>query len=240
MTAKKGSGAPKRGNASKGRAEAPRQARGARRPGRVNERVDARATPLEAMNPELRRLVVRYVRDDMTAVFVANARPEGPTMKPRPLPATTVVFPKTKRVGLTEDVVRTWRDLQGTAKDPTRPPVEVTDGIRWMSNLLLFGTDALIDAAADLGECDDLSKRASNTLTAIGNAVSKAVRRSVLLGALQFYDWDMRQVSDSFRLGGTSHVLRAIKELGLEAEINRARESGLVKRGRPRKSANKK
>jgi hypothetical protein len=132
-------------------------------------------------------------------------------------------------------VVRTWRDLKVVAKDSERPPVAVTDGVRWMSNLLLYGADALIDAAAELGESEDLRQLGGNTLTVIGNLLSTSVRRSFLRAALNFYDWDMRQVSDDFCLGGTSHVLRAIKDLGLEAELARARETGLVKRGRRKK-----
>jgi len=49
-------------------------------------------------------------------------------------------------------------------------------------------------------------------------------------------NWNMTVTGTELKLGGTGNVLRAIKDLGLEAELEEARRDGSVKRGGHRKS----
>lgn len=193
----------------------------------------------EPLNPDLRRMIARYLREDMVAVLTVCDRPSEPSLKPQELPAAPVVFPLTTRVALSDQVVRTWKDMEAATDHDDGRTMEITDGARWMSKSLLFGANALLLATAELVESKDLRAYGGNTLTAIGNLFSTAFRRELLLAALEFYSWNMPRVSDDLRLGGTSHVLRAIKDLGLEKELAHARAAGLVRRGRPKSQPQK-
>lgn len=73
---------------------------------------------------------------------------------------------------------------------------------------------------------------AQNLLSSFGSSVAYAAKRAALLGVLESSGWSLKAVSDSLRMGGTSHVLRAIKDLGLIDELVKVRVAGIVRRGR--------
>lgn len=193
--------------------------------------------PVESVTPDLRRRVAQYIRDEMVVVLAEGGRPKEPGLTIRRLPATDNVFPKSTRVAIAGRVATTWRDLAGADIVQEGAPPEITDGVRWYERVMLLGADALLEAGADLAECEDLRALGVNTLSAIGNLFSVSMRRTLLLRSLRFHGWNMPKVAEDFRLGGTTHVLRAIKDLGLEKELAQARAAGLVRRGGARPSA---
>lgn len=98
--------------------------------------------------------------------------------------------------------------------------------------LLDVGPLAILDATAELLEHVAPEDLETNTLSALGNLVSKALRRRVLLRELEAHRWNLAQVSTALRLGyGSAPTLRAIKDMGLSEEYEKARASGLIKRG---------
>jgi hypothetical protein len=233
MTAKTGGGSSKGRAAAPGRTASPKKGGGRARP-----KVDHPVAQSEALNPDVRRMVARYLREDMVAVLTICDRPTAPSMTLRQIPATDAVFPRSTRVALSDRVVQTWSELEVAVKDAERPPMDITDGARWMSRVLLHGTDALLVATADLVECKDLRVSGNSPLTAIGNMFSVALRRSLLLAALEFHKWKLAKVADDLRLGGTGNLLRTIRDLGLDGELAQARVKGLVRRGGDRTKKN--
>lgn len=107
----------------------------------------------------------------------------------------------------------------------------VDNDIRHLWGLLNIGPSAVLDAAATMSEnASDLDRRAMS-LSEIGDLISKKVRAGFLLAELQSSDWNMARCSERLRLGGTGNVLRAIRELGLSDEYEKAKAQGLVRVG---------
>jgi hypothetical protein len=123
---------------------------------------------------------------------------------------------------------------------PSRVPA---DSSYWLDSLLLSIGDALADAAGDLVEVGDLSAASTNTLSLIGELLSRRVRQWILLSELQRTEWNLAHTAERLRLGyGTANVMRAIKDLDLLPDYEAARAAGMIKRGgrRPRVNPPKK
>ena len=103
-------------------------------------------------------------------------------------------------------------------------------------NLLFEGPGALVETAARLVETGSVFDVERNALSAVGNLVSAAVRRDLLFKELESTGWNLSHTAERLRLGNTSHVLRAIRELGLVDEYEQAKREGRGQRGgrRPR------
>lgn len=91
--------------------------------------------------------------------------------------------------------------------------------------------EALVEASIELHGFD-AEQSDTNTLSALGNLVSKVVRRHVLLRELEAADWVLPTVSDRLRMGGSNNVTKAIAQLGLDAELKAARRAGKARQGR--------
>lgn len=125
-------------------------------------------------------------------------------------------------------------NLQEFRATPGNQPT-IEAGVISPEIFLSIAPPAILEVAADLVEGEALPSMGGNTLSAVGNLVSVAVRRALLREALVRNLWNLTAVGLEFGLGGSGNVLRAIKDLGLEAELDEARRGGSVKRGRPRK-----
>lgn len=68
----------------------------------------------------------------------------------------------------------------------------------------------------------------------VGREAKKAAQRALLLAALKRHDWNLTRAGRSIGLYTIGVVLRAIRDLGLEAEVQQARDTGLIKYGRPK------
>lgn len=187
---------------------------------------------------ELRRRFAEYVRRNLVAVFVPfepygiiehdgstteHDRPEQVHIEEMTVDLAgggMVVFTDAVRAGLSPDGLRLV--LPG-------------DGAYWFDNILRYGTDAVREAAARLVESEDLDSLGTNTLSAIGNLVSIAMRRSLLLAELEKNDWNLTRTSEVFRLGSSGNVLRLIRDLGLSDAYAEARQRGKAPKGRPAK-----
>lgn len=69
--------------------------------------------------------------------------------------------------------------------------------------------------------------RRKSKLTQIG----EEAQRAALLKALVRADWVLKDVAESMELTGTANVLRAIKQLGLDAEYRAAKAAGKITPG---------
>lgn len=182
------------------------------------------------------------LRKSVAVVLVTDERP--PLQKaqewrqPVALPAGPVRFLGAgARTAVTADAAGVVPGVEDLLKGEWAPGAPLDDGAAWQGLFMLLGPDALLDAAADLVECENLRSLGTNHLSAIGGLVSVAVRRALLRWMLVHHRWDMRSVGRELRLGGTSNVLRAIKDLGLEKDLQHARSSGWIKRGGRRPKA---
>jgi hypothetical protein len=92
---------------------------------------------------------------------------------------------------------------------------------------LLFhgGPGAFFDALADVLES---GAPAGNLLTAAGNALAHAFKREALRRALVASAWNLTRTAELLRMAGPSSVLRAVADLGLRDELDRARRAGFV------------
>ncbi len=97
----------------------------------------------------------------------------------------------------------------------------------WLGELVGHGPAASLEAAAKLLESPSTG---TNSLSAIGNAISYALRRHALLVQLELHSWSLTKTAEFCHLGSPGGVLRAIKDLGLTAELDAARAKGLVTR----------
>jgi hypothetical protein len=74
----------------------------------------------------------------------------------------------------------------------------------------------------------------TNTVTAMGSLVSAALRRELLLAALELNEWNLARTADFIGAGSSAApVLRMIRDLGLTEEYEKARAGGRIKPGRP-------
>ena len=70
--------------------------------------------------------------------------------------------------------------------------------------------------------------RQKSGLTEIG----EAAMRAALLATLEEKAWNLTHASEALRMGGPSTVIRALRNLGLAAEYERARKRGDIVAGR--------
>lgn len=69
------------------------------------------------------------------------------------------------------------------------------------------------------------------TLHAIGLKAMYEAQRKALAESLERNNWNLSAVSRELGMSNASNVIRAIRNLGLEAEYKRAREKGLIRPG---------
>lgn len=92
--------------------------------------------------------------------------------------------------------------------------------------LKTHGEAALRDAMADLMKMKRLE---TNTLSALGNLVSRALRRRILLNVLVDTCWNLSQTAITLRItNGAPAVTRLIADLGLVDAYTAAKKSGDV------------
>lgn len=70
-------------------------------------------------------------------------------------------------------------------------------------------------------------KGSPSTLTLVADAAA----RTLLLVVLEDQDWNLSATSEALRMGSAANVLRAIKQLGLEAEYRAAKAAGKLRPG---------
>lgn len=93
--------------------------------------------------------------------------------------------------------------------------------------------EALVEASIELHgfdpeQCD------TNTLSALGNLVSKVVRRHVLLIVAGECRWSLTRMATALRLSSVGDVIRAFKDLAPD-ELAAARRDGRITRGGDRR-----
>lgn len=74
--------------------------------------------------------------------------------------------------------------------------------------------------------------RRKNRLAQHGEEAARLAKRQLLLTTADACGWNLSRVAEVFEMTSTSDVLRAFKELDLEAELEAARERGDVAPGR--------
>lgn len=84
-------------------------------------------------------------------------------------------------------------------------------------------TDAVLNSIVLLGAVPTEASRGSNDLSAIGNTFSFMIRRVILLTVLQKHEWNLTRTARELNLPSHSNVLREIKALTLEKELEAAR-----------------
>jgi transcriptional regulator of acetoin/glycerol metabolism len=75
--------------------------------------------------------------------------------------------------------------------------------------------------------------RKVSRLTEVADEAARAAKRALLAETLLAQNWNLSATARALGLAGPSGVIRAIHDVGLDAEYERARETGLVKAGRP-------
>lgn len=197
----------------------------------------------EPFSPALRHKLARFLREEVTVVLTNAKRPprvEGKVAVAK-MPATTLHYASGgEPMAVSARVARALINLEDGMSGRGRPKSSLDDGADWRATFLGITSAALLESTAVLVECEDLRKFGSNTLSSVGNIVADTIRRTLLLWVLTANDWNMTSVGHVLRLGTASHVLRAIKDLGLTRQLDEAREKGLVKRGAPKKTGPKK
>lgn len=189
-----------------------------------------------ALSVDMRRMLARYLREEVTALLLVGERPEAPSMDPRVIPSVRAIFPRDQRVGLSERVVETIGDIDTLFNAPGRPALSPNDGAVWRKLMLSMMPAAMLDALADVVACEDLRLHGGNPVSSIGHLMSVAIRRRILHDALEASSWRLSEVAKGLQLGGVGNLLRTIREVGLEPELERARAEGLVRRGGDRRS----
>lgn len=184
----------------------------------------------------VRRMLVKFVREDLTAVLLVGQQPEGPSMEPQVVPSVRAVFPRDRRVGLSAEVFEAIGDVDLLLSAQDRDALPPYDGAVWRKLMISMMPAAMLDALADVIACEDLRVHRGGPVTTIGYLMSVAIRRRIVQYALEASGWRLSKVAKELQLGGTGNLLRTIKELGLEPELERARAKGLVRRGGDRRS----
>jgi hypothetical protein len=106
--------------------------------------------------------------------------------------------------------------------------------VYWLGQLLDLGPEALLDAAEGMLERPDVEALETNALAALGDAVSSALQRRLLLAVLNDNSvaWHLGRASDVLGMGGAGNVTKAIVRLGLGEELAKARAEGKALQGR--------
>jgi hypothetical protein len=186
--------------------------------------------------------LVKYLRREVTVVLTDAVAPDPADGRAvlQTVPAIPVRFAKSDvRTAISDGVAKKAILLNEYADLAELPRALDDDGANWRTLFLTLAPAALLDAAAELIECEDLGAKGSNPLSSIGTLVSIAVRRVILREVLVRHGWNLTAVGVELRLGGVSNVLRTILDLGLETDLEQARMDGTIKRGRPRRSVRK-
>ena len=157
-------------------------------------------------------------------------------MEPRVVPSVRAVFPRDRRVGLSTEVFEAIGDVDLLLSAQDRDALPPYDGAVWRKLMISMMPAAMLDALADVIACEDLRVHRGGPVTTIGYLMSVAIRRRIVQYALEASGWRLSKVAKELQLGGTGNLLRTIKELGLEPELERARAKGLVRRGGDRRS----
>jgi hypothetical protein len=100
-----------------------------------------------------------------------------------------------------------------------RPQAEASD---WAWAILGEGASAVAEVATQLA-VDQPNVSNASMLNFLGDAVSRALRRRLLLNTLKRCRFNLTRCSDLLRMTGSTNVLRAIRDLGLEAEYEAAK-----------------
>lgn len=128
-------------------------------------------------------------------------------------------------VGLSDEARVLINQIFRAGEAPLPTPGDWLDVIR-------SGPAAAFEAGAELLKVGDPWSLKTNVLTFIGNLVSKAVRRELLLRTLNSNRWHLAGVAEELGLGDdAAPVIRAIKDLGLVPEYEAARADGRIVRG---------
>lgn len=101
----------------------------------------------------------------------------------------------------------------------------------WFVLLMNLAPSALLEAAAELAGYADPADLEANRLSAVGNIVSRVLKKKLLLVMLQRYEWNLTRVSEELRAGGAGSIVRLIRDLGLSEEYRTARRAGAGKPG---------
>jgi len=196
-----------------------------------------------SLSVDRRRELARYLREQTTVVFAALAPPddEEGALAARELPAMRIhLAPTEPRTAISDRVAEAMTRLHQATEMPEYEPVCGDDGASWRLKFMDLAPGAMLDALGELIECQDLRAMGSNKLLALGSLMSAALRRAVLREVLNRHEWNMPAAAEELGLAGTTVVLRTIKDLGLGKDLERARLSGLVRRGRKSKGSQKK
>lgn len=180
---------------------------------------------------EARLRFARFLRESLAMIFAEATVSPDENRHQVELPSLKLQYTADGRIAFDEPFMENFQDLRMTTGDQAANEPGVISPEMFLS----YAPSAILEVAADLVEGEGLSSRAGNTLSAVGNLVSVAVRRALLREALHRKSWNLTAVGVEFGLGGSGNVLRMIRDLGLEEELDAARRDGSVKRGRPRK-----
>lgn len=194
------------------------------------------------IDPAQRHELARYLREDVTVVLTEIERPTARKGKVvTRMPATTIHFAAAGQpMALSEQVAKTLIGLENGMGAQGQPDDSLDDGADWRGTFVAITSAALLESASKLVDCEDLGTLGSNTLSSVGNIVSDAIRRALLRWVLDENRWNLTATSGVLRMGSGSNVLRAIKELGLGAELDDARRRGLVTRSGHKKAGARK
>lgn len=187
------------------------------------------ASPAEE---KAREAFATYLREKVGVVIAEVVGPPGPHNQGEVLPSLVVLRSPDGRNAFADEMIHQlglFRAVPGCGTDSSEGGISPEDFIVW-------APAAMLDVAAELVEREAMRPRSGNTLSAVGALASAAVRRVLLREVLVRNNWNMTVTGAELQLGGTGNVLRAIKDLGLEAELEEARRDGSVKRGGHRKS----
>jgi hypothetical protein len=105
----------------------------------------------------------------------------------------------------------------------------------WFLHVVAWaGRSAALHAIADVIDAGGPSAMGAKPITAVTNAVARAVRREMVLRQLGMMGWNLARAAVATGVGTTSgEMIREIRKLGLVGEWNAARDRGAVKPGRP-------
>lgn len=178
----------------------------------------------EQLQASLREdFVCAWIVDEQLRLAGAQTKEQGEAM-------SVAVYPP--RTPGARAALSPWTERNLTYAEDNQPAV-VT---RWIHPLLEDGPAAVLSTLADLLGTADLAELDSNTLSWIGNRLSYYVRRSLLLKALEYADWNLTVTAERLRLGGPGNVVRLIRELDLRDMQKAAQREGKGRVGgaRPR------
>lgn len=173
----------------------------------------------EQLQASLREdFVCAWIVDEQLRLAGAQTKEQGEAM-------SVAVYPP--RTPGARAALSPWTERNLTYAEDNQPAV-VT---RWIHPLLEDGPVAVLSTLADLLGTADLAELETNALSWIGNRVSYHLRRALLLRELEAADWNLGAVGAALRMGGAGNVTKAIRDLGLSDELEKARAAGKAKRG---------